>query len=63
MRADPLREQIAKDLREYERLGANNVNLVFDFGTHSQNLKERLSYAKQIRDALVPSLLNPEVTK
>ncbi len=56
-------EQIAKDIRGFEELGVDHVNLVFDFGTHSQDLKKRLTYAKQIRDAIIPPLLNPEVKK
>ena len=51
-------EQIAEDLKEYEKLGINHVNLVFDFGTHSQDLMKRLDYSKQIRDAMMPALLN-----
>ncbi len=56
-------EQIANDIRGFEDLGVDHVNLVFDFGTHSQDLKKRLTYAKQIRDAIIPPLLNPEVKK
>jgi len=50
-------EQIAEDINEFEKLGVNHINLVFDFGTHSQDLKKRLEYAKQIKDAIVPSVL------
>jgi len=50
-------EQIADDLKGFEKLGINHVNLVFDFGTHSQDLKKRLRYAKQIKDAIIPSIL------
>jgi len=50
-------EQIAEDINEFEKLGVNHVNLVFDFGTHSQDLKKRLEYAKQIKDAITPSIL------
>jgi probable F420-dependent oxidoreductase len=54
-------EQIAEDIQGFEKLGVNHVNLVFDFGTHSQDLKKRLGYAKQIRDAVVPSVFVQEV--
>jgi probable F420-dependent oxidoreductase len=50
-------EQIAEDINEFEKIGVNHVNLVFDFGTHSQDLKKRLEYAKQIKDAIIPSIL------
>jgi len=53
-------EQIAEDIQGFEKLGVNHVNLVFDFGTHSQDLKKRLGYAKQIRDAIVPSVFAQE---
>ena len=45
--------QIAQDIIELESLGVNHVNLVFDFGPESQNLEKRLSYAKQIREAIL----------
>ena len=54
-------EQIAEDIQGFEKLGVNHVNLVFDFGTHSQDLKKRLGYAKQIRDAVIPSVFTREV--
>lgn len=41
--------QIAQDLKELEDIGVTHTNLVFDFGTHSQNLDKRLNYASQIR--------------
>ncbi len=47
-------EQIAEDIQGFEKLGVNHVNLAFDFGAHSQDLKKRLGYAKQIRDAVIP---------
>ncbi len=50
-------QQIAEDIKEFERLGVNHVNLVFDFGSIANDLDKRLSYAKQIRDAIVPPLL------
>jgi len=46
-------EQIAEDINKFEKLGVNHVNLAFDFGTHSQDLKKRLEYAKQIKDVLL----------
>lgn len=46
-------EQIAEDINKFEKLGVNHVNLAFDFGTYSQDLKKRLEYAKQIKDALL----------
>jgi len=54
-------EQIAEDIQGFEKLGVNHVNLVFDFGTRSQDLKKRLGYAKQIRDAVIPSVFEREV--
>ncbi len=54
-------EQIAEDIQGFEKLGVNHVNLVFDFGTHSQELKKRLGYAKQIRDGIIPSVFAREV--
>jgi probable F420-dependent oxidoreductase len=54
-------EQIAEDIQGFEKLGVDHVNLVFDFGTHSQDLKKRLGYAKQIRDAVIPSVFTREV--
>lgn len=54
-------EQIAEDIQGFEKLGVNHVNLVFDFGTRSQDLKKRLGYAKQIRDAVIPSVFAREV--
>jgi len=50
-------QQIAQDIHELEKLGVNHINLVFDFGTIANDLDKRLSYAKQIRDAIVPPLL------
>jgi len=54
-------EQIVEDIQGFEKLGVNHVNLVFDFGTHSQDLKKRLGYAKQIRDGVIPSVFAREV--
>jgi len=54
-------EQIAEDIQGFEKLGVDHVNLVFDFGTSSQDLKKRLGYAKQIRDAVIPSVFAREV--
>ena len=45
-------DQIAQDLKEYEKLGVNHVNLVFDFGSIATDLDKRLSNAKQIKDSL-----------
>ena len=42
-------KQIAQDIKGLEELGVNHANLVFDFGTHSQDLDKRLDYANQIR--------------
>ena len=50
-------QQIAQDIHDLEKLGVNHINLVFDFGTIANDLDKRLSYAKQIRDAIVPPLL------
>ena len=46
-------KQIAQDIKEYEKLGVNHINLCFDFGSVSQDLEKRLSYAKQIKDAVI----------
>ena len=54
-------EQIAEDILGFEKLGVKHVNLVFDFGSHSQDLKKRLDYAKQIRDSVIPSVFAQEV--
>ena len=43
-------QQIAEDLKDFENLGINHVNLVFDFGSHAADLDKRLSYAKEILD-------------
>jgi len=50
-------QQIAEDINEFERLGINHVNLVFDFGSIANDLEKRLSFAKQIRDAITPPLI------
>ena len=49
--------QIAQDIQRFEKLWVTHVNLVFDFGTIANDLKKRLKYAKQIKDAIVPSVL------
>jgi len=41
-------QQIAQDIKEFEKLGVNHVNLVFDFGSHAADLDKRLKYSKQI---------------
>jgi len=46
-------KQIAQDLKEFENLGVTHVNLVFDFGSVATDLEKRLSYTKQIRDAML----------
>jgi probable F420-dependent oxidoreductase len=45
-------QQIAQDIKEFEKLGVNHVNLVFDFGSHAEDLDKRLKYSKQILDAV-----------
>ena len=45
-------QQIAQDLKEFEKLGVNHANLVFDFGSIATDLDKRLSNAKQIKDGL-----------
>ena len=50
-------KQIAQDILDLEELGVDHVNLVFDFGSIANDLEKRLSYAKQIREAVVPQLL------
>ncbi len=49
--------QIAQDIQGFEKLGVTHVNLVFDFGSVANDLKKRLEYAKQIKDAIIPSVL------
>ena len=46
-------QQIAQDIKEFENLGVTHINLVFDFGSVATDLEKRLSYAKQIRDAVL----------
>ncbi len=50
-------QQIAQDILELQKLGINHVNLVFDFSSVANNLKKRLNYAKQLRDAVTPSIM------
>ena len=45
-------QQIAQDIKEFEKLGVNHINLVFDFGSHAADLDKRLKYSKQILDAV-----------
>jgi len=45
-------QQIAQDIKEFENLGVNHINLVFDFGSHAADLDKRLKYSKQILDAV-----------
>lgn len=47
-------KQIAGDLQDLEKEGINHVNLVFDFSSNANDLKSRLEYAKQIKDAVIP---------
>jgi len=49
-------QQIANDIQELGKEGVNHVNLVFDFSSHANDLQKRLLYAKQIRDAIIPSV-------
>jgi len=49
--------QIAEDIQGFEKLGVTHVNLAFDFGSVANDLKKRLEYAKQIKDAIIPSVL------
>jgi len=45
-------QQIAQDIKEFENLGVNHINLVFDFGSHAADLDKRLKYSKQILEAV-----------
>jgi probable F420-dependent oxidoreductase len=45
-------QQIAQDIKEFEKLGVNHINLVFDFGSHAADLDKRLKYSKQILDVV-----------
>lgn len=56
-------KQVVEDIQELEEIGITHINISFDFGSHSQNLNERLQYAKQIRDSIVPSVLTPEIPR
>ena len=49
--------QIVQDIQGFEKLGVTHVNLVFDFGSVANDLKKRLEYSKQIKDAIIPSVL------
>ena len=50
-------QQIAQDIQELENEGINHVNLVFDFSSHANDLQKRLRFAKQIKDAITPTVL------
>jgi len=50
-------KQIAQDIHDLEKLGVTHVNLVFDFGSVVNDLDKRLSYTKQIKDAVIPSVM------
>ena len=50
-------KQIAEDIHDLEKLGVSHVNLVFDFGSVANDFEKRLSYAKQIKDAVIPSIM------
>ena len=50
-------EQIVNDIQDLAKEGVNHVNLVFDFASNANDLKSRLGYAKQIKDAIIPSVL------
>jgi len=41
-------QQIAQDIKEFEKLGVTHINLVFDFGSIAADLDKRLKYSKQI---------------
>jgi len=49
-------QQIADDLKGFEKLGINHINLVFDFSSHANNLQKRLEYSKQIKDEIIPPI-------
>ena len=51
-------KQIANDISDLEKEGINHVNLVFDFSSNANDLKSRLEYAKQIKEAVIPSVLS-----
>ena len=53
-------KQIAEDIHDLEKLGVSHVNLVFDFGSVANDLEQRLSLAKQIKDAVIPSIMIKE---
>lgn len=53
-------KQIAEDIHDLEKLGVSHVNLVFDFGSVANDLEKRLSLAKQIKDAVIPSIMIKE---
>ncbi len=53
-------KQIAEDIQDLERLGVSHVNLVFDFGSVANDFEKRLSLAKQIKDAVIPSIMIKE---
>ena len=52
--------QIAEDIHDLEKLGVSHVNLVFDFGSVANDFEKRLSLAKQIKDAVIPSIMIKE---
>jgi probable F420-dependent oxidoreductase len=53
-------KQIAEDIHDLEKLGVSHVNLVFDFGSVANDFEKRLSFAKQIKDAIIPSIMIKE---
>jgi len=53
-------KQIAEDIHDLDNLGVSHVNLVFDFGSVANDFEKRLSLAKQIKDAVIPSILIKE---
>jgi probable F420-dependent oxidoreductase len=53
-------KQIAEDILNLEKLGVSHINLVFDFGSVANDLEKRLSLAKQIKDAVIPSIMIKE---
>jgi len=53
-------KQIAEDIHDLEKLGVSHVNLVFDFGSVANDFEKRLSFAKQIKDAVIPSIMIKE---
>jgi len=51
------KERDEDDLKGFEKLGINHINLAFDFSSHANNFQKRLEYSKQIKDEIISLIL------